>query len=277
MCIRDRLVLSGAGISTKSGIPDYRSPNGSYSKGHKPMLHNEFLSSHRNRQRYWARSMAGWGMMTDARPNSAHFALAEMEQNGVVGHCVTQNVDRLHSQAGQRAVTELHGTVHEVVCLQCRVRFDRNQMQSMLLEDNPEWALDAQTPAATRADGDVEPGNVNYADFRVPGCRSCSGGVLKPNVVFFGANVESGVVASVNQQVDDASGLLVVGTSLFVWSGFRFVKRAHDAGKPVIVVNQGPTRADDLPNVLKIDDECTKFLPELAKLTKPPLQGWAME
>eukprot|EP00656_Telonema_subtile_P014094 TRINITY_DN1717_c0_g1_i3.p1 TRINITY_DN1717_c0_g1~~TRINITY_DN1717_c0_g1_i3.p1 ORF type:complete len:316 (+),score=76.64 TRINITY_DN1717_c0_g1_i3:167-1114(+) len=291
------VVLSGAGLSTRSGIPDYRSPQGSYSKGHTPMTHAQFIRSHTNRQRYWARSMAGWGMMARARPNTAHAALAGMEAAGIVRDCITQNVDRLHTAAvrvlccavlrccaassfkvlqGQRAVTELHGTVHLVKCLDCGASSERAAMQERMLELNQHWQAAAPAEnAALRPDGDVEQGELDYTQFSVPACAVCEG-VLKPSVVFFGANVRPPVVQTAFHSVDNSASMLVVGSSLHVYSGYRFVKRAAEQGKPIVIVNLGPTRADELPGVMRVNEDCSLFLPVLLQKMSAVQQGWAM-
>eukprot|EP01116_Phalansterium_solitarium_P002500 TRINITY_DN12551_c0_g1_i1.p1 TRINITY_DN12551_c0_g1~~TRINITY_DN12551_c0_g1_i1.p1 ORF type:complete len:339 (-),score=54.10 TRINITY_DN12551_c0_g1_i1:66-1058(-) len=265
---KDLVVISGAGLSTESGIPDYRSPNGAYSKGHKPINHMEFVSSPRTRQRYWARSLAGWEKMIQSRPNAGHEALARLERNGFVRQIITQNVDRLHQRAGSRRVVELHGHMEAVACLQCRSESPRADMQRALRGLNPDWvALAALAPgaeggqASVRPDGDVEMVGVQYDLFRVPPCQHC-GGVLKPTVVFFGDNVARSVVDFCMDAVHKSDGVLVVGSSLMVFSSFRFVRAASEKGISVAIVNVGPTRGDELA-ALKVEARCGDVLPRL--------------
>ena len=254
------VALSGAGISTDSGIPDYRGPG---SPSRQPMSYSEFVSGPGARQRYWARSHLGWTRMTRAAPNPGHLALVALEAAGRMRNLITQNVDGLHEQAGSIAVCALHGRISDVVCLGCRSQTSRSSLHSRLAELNPGWA-DRHADVQVRPDGDVE--LTDTAGFVVPGCETC-GGVLKPDVVFFGENVPRARVERCFAAVDDldpASGALVVlGSSLTVMSGFRFVRHAVRRDVPVVVVTRGPTRADDLP-VLKVDHGTTPFLTGLS-------------
>ncbi|MGN6183812.1 MAG: NAD-dependent protein deacetylase [Thermoanaerobaculia bacterium] len=253
------VVLTGAGCSTESGIPDYRSPGGAWTK-HKPIYFSSFVKSAEVRRFYWARSYRGWPRFERARPNDAHRALAELESRGVVHQLITQNVDDLHQEAGSRAVVQLHGRNRVVVCLDCRGEFPRAEMQDRLGDLNAQW-LDAAKwdrlhadEADFAPDGDAEVANEVVGGFQVPPCIRC-GGVLKPAVVFFGESVPQEKVSYSMMRVDEADALLVVGSSLTVWSGFRFVKRASERGLPIAIVNIGPTRADDLAT-LKIEAKC---------------------
>jgi NAD-dependent SIR2 family protein deacetylase len=259
------VVLTGAGCSTESGIPDYRSPGGAWTR-HKPIYFNAFLRSAEVRRFYWARSYRGWPRFDRARPNDAHRALAELEARGRVHQVITQNVDDLHQEAGSRAVVQLHGRNRVVVCLDCGGEFPRAEMQERLREANARWLADAQwdrfdaDEADFAPDGDAEISH-HVEGFVVPECRRC-GGVLKPNVVFFGESVPRDKVDYATTRVDEADALLVVGSSLTVWSGFRFAKRAHDRGIPIAIVNIGPTRADDLAT-LKVEESCGAVLKAL--------------
>ncbi|KAG5178398.1 silent information regulator protein Sir2 [Tribonema minus] len=262
------VALTGAGISTDSGIPDYRGPNGSYSRGHKPMKHDEFMGSHRNRQRYWSRSTVGWQWFSAARPNDAHRALAALEAAGKISGVITQNVDMLHQRAGSAAVVDLHGVNSRVVCMGCGATAPRHALQAQLAARNAAWleALSAVdgglSAAARRADGDVD---VEVEGFELCDCEAC-GGVLKPDVVFFGDNVPQARVRQCFDMVAAADGLLVVGSSLAVYSGFRFVEAAVKQGKPVAILNQGPTRAEKagLP-ILKLEAGCSAVLRAVAQ------------
>ena len=260
---RRLVVLTGAGCSTESGIPDYRSPGGAWTR-HKPIYYSAFVRSAEVRRFYWARSYRGWPRFDGARPNAAHRALAQMEAGGLVHQLITQNVDDLHQEAGSRAVVQLHGRNRLVVCLDCHGEFPRDAMQERLAELNADWLAAAPwdrlhgDEADFAPDGDAEVARDVVGDFRVPECHRC-GGVLKPAVVFFGESVPREKVAYAMSRVDEADALLVVGSSLTVWSGFRFARRAAERGIPIAIVNIGPTRADDLA-ALKIEQSCGDVL-----------------
>jgi NAD-dependent SIR2 family protein deacetylase len=254
---RRLVVLTGAGCSTESGIPDYRSPGGAWTR-HKPIYFSAFVRSEEVRRFYWARSYRGWPRFESARPNDAHRALAELEVRGGVHQLITQNVDDLHQEAGSRAVVQLHGRNRVVVCLDCGGEIPRADMQERLAELNAEWLRSAPLLNGEEADfapdGDAALARELVGGFRVPECHRC-GGVLKPAVVFFGESVPPDKVTYAMRRVDEADALLVVGSSLTVWSGFRFAKRAAERGIPIAIVNIGPTRADELAT-LKIEEKC---------------------
>ncbi|MEW5847499.1 MAG: NAD-dependent protein deacetylase [Myxococcota bacterium] len=252
------VVLTGAGCSTESGIPDYRSPGGTWTR-HKPMLISEFMGSEASRRYYWARSYTGWERFSSAQPNAAHRALAALEHAGRVRFLITQNVDRLHQAAGSRAVMELHGTNHDVTCMTCARRIPRARMQELLSALNSTWSAASGRMAP---DGDMEVQRADTADFQVPACEAC-GGILKPAVVFFGESVARELVDQAMAEVDEADRLFVVGSSLTVWSGFRFARRAHERGIPLALLNVGPTRADDLAT-LKVEQRCGDALTRVA-------------
>ncbi|ROR34424.1 NAD-dependent protein deacetylase [Inmirania thermothiophila] len=235
-------VLTGAGCSTASGIPDYRDREGRW-KRPEPMRLQVFLSGPETRRRYWARSAAGWPRIAAARPNAAHRALAELERAGLVSTVVTQNVDGLHRRAGSRRLVELHGRLDRVRCLACGALESRARLQRRLLALNPAFA--AAPAARVLPDGDAALAEELAAGFRVPGCRRC-GGLLKPDVVFFGEAVPGAAAAAAQAAVEEAAGLLVVGSSLMVYSGFRLVRAAAARGLPVAILNLGRTRGDAL-------------------------------
>jgi NAD-dependent SIR2 family protein deacetylase len=249
------VVLTGAGLSTDSGIPDYRGPG---APDRRPMTYQEFVSGPEARQRYWARSFLGYRRMGGARPNAGHHALAAIDPDLLI----TQNVDGLHEAAGSRRLVALHGRIAEVVCLSCRRTTSRSRLEERLASANPGFA-EAHASVATRPDGDVD--LEDTAGFVVPECDEC-GGVLKPDVVFFGENVPPARVQQCYDAVDSLTPddvLLVVGSSLTVMSGFRFVRRAAKAGVPVVIVNRGRTRGDDLATVT-LHAGCSEFLQVLA-------------
>lgn len=247
-------VLTGAGISTGSGIPDYRDRAGGW-KGATPIQHQEFTRIPGKRQRYWARSMAGWLPVARARPNAAHRALARLGASGHTALLVTQNVDGLHQAAGSRGVVDLHGRLDRVICLDCGTRLSRHRVQDMLVAHNSGWLADSN---AIRPDGDIELGDVDYGAFNVPGCPVC-GGILKPDVVFFGGSVPKAVVNRAWAGLERSDAVLVAGSSLMVWSGFRFVREAARRGLPIMAINRGRTRADDLIDT-KLDADCASLL-----------------
>jgi NAD-dependent SIR2 family protein deacetylase len=237
---RRLLVLTGAGCSTDSGIPDYRDGDGAW-KVRQPMTWAHFSGSEHARRRYWAGSIVGWRRIAAARPNPAHRALAELEAGGRIHHLITQNVDALHQRAGSRRVTDLHGRLDRLRCIECGGDFARQRFQRQLEESNPEWARRA---ARVAPDGDAGVDASQSLDgFQVPTCPGCCG-VLKPDVVFFGESVPRERVGRCYARLEEADALLVVGSSLMVWSGYRFVQAARQRGLPVAAVNLGTTRAD---------------------------------
>ena len=235
------VILSGAGLSTESGIPDYRGPTG-LARRAEPMSYQTFTASAAARQRYWARSHLGWRHVARASPNAGHQAVAELQQLGLVAGIITQNVDGLHQAAGASQVIELHGSLDRVTCLGCRIRTPRTELDRRLRAANPGWHEQA---AALRPDGDAVLEDSQTARFRIVDCLSC-GGMLKPDVVFFGENVPKPIVEHCYELVGQAGALAVLGSSLSVMSGYRFVRHADRSGVPVVIVNQGATRGDDL-------------------------------
>ncbi|MEU9554237.1 NAD-dependent protein deacetylase [Streptomyces fumanus] len=233
------LVLSGAGLSTESGIPDYRGEGGSLSR-HTPMTFQDFTGSIQARRRYWARSHLGWRTFGRALPNAGHRAVAAFGRHGLLTGVITQNVDGLHQAAGSEGVVELHGSLDRVICLSCGTLSPRRELARRLTAANPDFAPVA---AGINPDGDADLDDEQVGDFRVVDCAVC-GGVLKPDVVFFGENVPPARVEHCRALVRAAASLLVLGSSLTVMSGLRFVRQAADAGKPVLIVNRDPTRGD---------------------------------
>ena len=264
------VVISGAGLSTASGIPAYRDRLGQW-QHRQPIQHQEFLASPQVRRRYWARSLVGWPVLGRATPTAGHRALRELEQRGLVATLITQNVDGLHQKAGSRKVIELHGGIDRVFCLACAERYPRALVQRWLLEANPDFAAAA---AQARPDGDAQLPDGAESALVVPDCPAC-GGVLKPDVVFFGDNVPRDRVGAAIQAIDAAPTLLVVGSSLMVYSGFRFAEHAHRQGKTLLAINLGVTRADHLFQ-LKVDTDCDRGLTRLLALAPPaPRRGRA--
>lgn len=247
-------LLSGAGLSTGSGIPDYRDAAGNW-KHAKPVQFADFRRSASVRQRYWAGSFGGWKRITRARPNAAHEAIARLEHSGRLSGIITQNVDNLHRRAGSRNVVDLHGTLERVVCLQCRASTARREFQLALERLNPHWDNDSLGVAP---DGDSVPGHPTES-FVVPECRLC-GGTLKPDVVFFGEAVPKPRILHAERLLQEADSLLVVGSSLMVFSGFRFARMAVATGIPIAIVNRGVTRADDLAT-WRYSADCAALLP----------------
>ena len=240
-------VITGAGVSTDSGIPDYRDRNGEW-KRTPPVSFQAFIGDAATRRRYWARSLVGWSHFRRARPNTVHRALAALEARGKVELLLTQNVDGLHQHAGSRHVVDLHGRLDTVRCLRCEARTPREALQRELLARNPQWA---KFDAGIAPDGDADLDGHDFSRFDVPDCATC-GGMLKPDVVFFGENVPRERVADASRHLALADAVLVVGSSLMVYSGFRFVHAASKAGLPIAAVNLGRTRADGLLS-LKIE------------------------
>jgi NAD-dependent SIR2 family protein deacetylase len=256
-------VLTGAGVSVASGIPGYRNLNGAWMRA-QPIQWQAFRDSEEARRRYWARSMVGWPMVAAAQPNAAHRALAQLGLAGRIGRIVTQNVDGLHQRAGSARVVELHGSIDAVICLECGARHTRAAIQAQLLVDNP--AL-ADVSAAVSADGDAHLEWDALGAFRVPVCPAC-GGMLKPDVVFFGENVPRERVAAAAQALEQADAMLVVGSSLMVFSGYRFCLWAERAGTPIAAINIGLTRADALFS-LKVEAPCGDALTAVAARIAP--------
>jgi len=252
------VVLTGAGISAPSGIPTYRNDAGEWQRS-DPIQHQDFISRAAARQRYWARSMAGWRYVADSRPNRAHRALVELESAGYIELLATQNVDRLHQRAGQRTVVDLHGRLDRVRCMDCGDDQSREALQEELQTLNPAWHSQV---VEQRPDGDAEVDDAVVARFRVPQCRRCTG-VLMPDVVFFGGSVPRPRVQQISDAIERADALLVVGSSLNVFSGFRFCRQAHRQGKPLAIINRGQTRADELAEV-KVSADCEDSLTQLA-------------
>ncbi|OLT06279.1 NAD-dependent deacetylase [Pseudonocardia sp. CNS-004] len=257
LACRRIVALTGAGLSTDSGIPDYRGPG---SPRRTPMTYQEFLSGEAAQRRYWARSHVGWARMAHAAPNAGHLALAALERSGAVHGLITQNVDGLHTAAGSRAVVDLHGRIADVVCVSCGRRTTRADLQRRLTALNPGFVEAAGSAVEAAPDGDAELAAVD--GFRPARCTGC-GGVLKPDVVFFGENVPRERVARAYAVVDAAAALLVAGSSLTVMSGLRFVRHAHKAGIPVVIVNRGATRGDELATV-RVDAGCSDTLSAFA-------------
>jgi NAD-dependent SIR2 family protein deacetylase len=230
--------LTGAGLSTDSGIPDYR---GAGRVHQHPMTFDRFMGSFEAQQRYWARSYVGWSRISQARPNAGHLALAKAEQLGIISALITQNVDGLHGLAGSKNLYELHGRLDQVRCMKCGLNLHRSEVDTMLQALNPGVSKDPNVEYSPDGDAEIEA----TSEFNIPVCPQC-GGVLKPNVVFFGEQVEASLVERCIAEVDAAEGILVAGTSLSVNSGMRFVKRALKANKPVVIINLGPTKGDEL-------------------------------
>lgn len=234
-------ILTGAGVSTDSGIPSYRDKSAEW-KAPTPIQGPEFVHSTRVRKRYWTRSLVGWKHFGSAKPNTAHKSLATLESMGYVQHLVTQNVDGLHQRAGSQSVTDLHGRLDSVICLDCGQHFSRHSVQLKLEALNPEFN---HIDARRLSDGDADVENVDFDSLKLVDCEQC-GGVIKPNVVFYGENVPKDRVDNAMQQLTQSDALLVAGSSLMVYSGYRFCLKAHDLGIPIVAINQGKTRADHL-------------------------------
>ncbi|WP_204456443.1 NAD-dependent protein deacetylase [Actinokineospora baliensis] len=251
------VVLSGAGLSTESGIPDYRGAAGTL-REHVPMTFGEFTSAPYARQRYWARSHVGWHTIAAAAPNDGHRAVTALHQAGLVTGVITQNVDGLHQAAGTPGVIDLHGNLDRVICLRCREQSPRVELDERLRVANPDFVA---TSDVIHPDGDVELADAAILEFTVVDCGSC-GGVLKPDVVFFGENVPPGRVRECNDLVDAAAAVLVLGSSLTVMSGLRFVRRAAGRGVPVVIITLGETRGDPHATV-RVDRPLGPALTEL--------------
>ncbi|GGG73272.1 NAD-dependent protein deacetylase [Corynebacterium pelargi] len=238
------MVITGAGVSTESGIPDYRGPRGSLSR-HRPMTYQEFRYDALALQRYWARSFVGWRHLDQARPNRTHFALVELERAGCVSGVVTQNVDGLHSQAGSKNVIALHGDLARVVCLNCHATEDRHHLDQRIHQANPSYLEQIELdPAMVNPDGDVTLNAHQVSSFRLVGCQVCGSKLLKPDVVYFGEPVPKSRRERASALLEQSTSVLVAGSSLAVMSGYRFVLDALKQGKEVSIINGGPGRAD---------------------------------
>lgn len=255
-------VLTGAGCSTASGIPDYRDENGDW-KRRPPVMIQAFRAKPDVYGRYWARAYAGWPAFTAAAPGAAHRALAAWERSGTLAQLVTQNVDRLHQRAGSRSVIDLHGRLDEVVCLGCGSRTSREHVQTMMAALNPDWTA----CAATAPDGDADIDARAIDRFAPPRCERC-GDLLKPDVVFFGENVPSARVDAARRTLTRADALLVAGSSLMVYSGYRFARLAADLGLPIAIVNRGRTRADEFAELKVVGDIGTMLGEAIAELAR---------
>jgi NAD-dependent SIR2 family protein deacetylase len=261
-------VLTGAGMSTDSGIPDYRGPD---SPPANPMTIRQFLSDPVYRQRYWARNHVGWHHMDERRPNAGHRSLAALERAGIVTGLITQNVDLLHTKAGSRAVINLHGTYVHVVCLNCGHGMSRATLADQLEAANPGFLERAAQVGSIAVAPDADAVVGDTSSFRVIDCPVC-GGILKPDIVYFGESVPKDVVAQAYSMVDAADALLVAGSSLTVFSGYRFVRHAAARGVPVAIVNRGPTRGDDLATVT-VDTGCSEMMALLAEELPAPVDS----
>ena len=250
-------VLTGAGISRASGIPTYRDEIGVW-KSKQPIQHNEFINSYSTRQRYWARSFGGWESVGNASPNEAHDALAQLENRGLLSTLVTQNIDRLHQKAGHRRVIDLHGRLDQVICMDCGEITPRAEIQVWLRRNNPHLI---GTQAELAPDGDADVMDELIQRVQVPACGHC-GGLLKPNVVFYGSSVSKELVTYITDQLEQADAMLVIGSSLMVYSSFRFCRHAHHKNIPMACINQGVTRADELFR-LKVTRDCGEALSSL--------------
>lgn len=260
-------VLTGAGCSTGSGIPDYRDEVGAWKRS-QPVTYQAFVQEPRTRARYWARSFIGWPHIARARPNAAHLALARWQSEGGIRALVTQNVDGLHQRAGSDDVIDLHGRLDEVVCLGCGEHTARLRLQQRLEALNPDWR---GISAASAPDGDADLEHADFDRFHVPDCENC-GGLLKPDVVFYGENVPRERVVTAQQALATADAMLVVGSSLMVYSGYRFARMAREAGVPLAILTRGVTRADELAT-LKLPADCTHTLTRALQIRAEPAPG----
>ena len=255
--------LTGAGCSTASGIPDYRDHRGEW-KRRPPVMIQAFRADDAVYRRYWARAYAGWPRFTAAAPSAAHHAFAAWEVSGTLARLVTQNVDGLHQRAGSRAVIDLHGRLDEVVCLGCGARTSRAGLQTAMAAANREW----YAASTTAPDGDADIDAASVESFAPPGCEAC-GGLLKPDVVFFGENVPLDRYHAARDALAHADALLVAGSSLMVYSGFRFVTQAAEAGLPIAIVNRGRTRGDELAELKVEGDVGTLLADAIGTIAKP--------
>ena len=253
------VVLTGAGCSTASGIPDYRGPKGAFTRGHKPMTYQQFLRNPEGRRRYWARGHVGWSRFAQARPNAAHVALVELEARGLITGIITQNVDGLHQAAGSQAVIDLHGRLDRVVCLTCGSVESRDSVHQRLSVRNPRLTVSSEV---INPDGDTDIPDEALERFEMVTCLACNGD-LKPDVVYFGESVPTDRVDRAYSWVNRANSILVAGSSLTVYSGRRFLTHAYKLGKPIAIVNAGPTRGDEFANIC-IDADVCDVLPFLS-------------
>ncbi|MDG2140664.1 MAG: NAD-dependent protein deacetylase [Gammaproteobacteria bacterium] len=259
----DLFIITGAGVSHSSGIPTYRDDVGNW-KSYNPIQHSAFLENESVRKRYWARSFIGWPNIAFAKPNQAHYSLVDLETKGYIGTLVTQNVDRLHQRAGHHNVVDLHGRLDQVICMDCGKLTCRQELQKWLQDNNTQFKERDTMPVVLLPDGDAEIEGEIAKGMKVPTCFRCSG-LLKPNVVFYGSTVKKQVVQKLNERLLQADALLVIGTSLMVYSSFRFCKLAFENNIPIISINQGLTRADELFS-LKVVAECSDTLSKLGRL-----------
>lgn len=263
--------ITGAGVSTASGIPDYRGVNGSYKKGHKPMIHHDFITHESARKRYWSRSMSGFKYLSNATPNIAHKSLASLQRKGRITKLITQNVDGLHQKAGTENVLNLHGRIDTVKCLSCGFTTSRQEFQLDLERVNASLSKilkEKEHILKIRADGDMDLESFDLSEFQVPSCPCCLHGILKPDVVFFGDNVPRHSAEEALNSVSSSDGLLIIGSSLEVYSVFRLVRHAiKDKSLPVVIINQGITRAEreGYDIFLKTDHDCCEILEKVVR------------
>ena len=248
------LVLTGAGVSAESGVPTYRDRHGVWQRK-PPVTHQEFIQDHTARQRFWSRNMVGWRFMVSAKPNIAHNTLVDLEAIGYVGCLVTQNVDGLHQRAGSQKVIDLHGRVDTVTCISCQLKFPRQPLQQWLEQNNPDYAA---LSGAIAPDGDADIDELDYSAMQIPYCEYC-GGILKPDAVFYGDSVPVQRLADAEREMLNAKGLVVVGSSLTTYSGYRFCLWAQQQKKPIVIINQGATRADTIATQCT-DENCSQVL-----------------
>lgn len=268
---RRLVVVTGAGVSTESGIRDYRSAGiGEYSRMKGPILTlQEFQKSEETRRKFWLRNFVKWPVLSSAEPNSTHIAFAQWERRGFLSHIITQNIDNLHLKAGSRKVLEFHGSMNRVVCLKCGNESSRKEMQQQMVELNTHW-LEKVNPSEHLAyDGNIHLEDGLIKEFKVPKCKCC-GGNLKPNIIFFGEEVPKRVVDKALSIIKEGDALLVIGSSLQVYSGYFMVGEAKKFGKKVAIVNVDPTRADDIADI-KISAKCGEAI-DLLELYEDPFQ-----
>ncbi|XP_006607766.1 NAD-dependent protein deacylase Sirt4-like [Apis dorsata] len=253
-------VLTGAGISTESGIPDYRSQGvGLYARSnHKPVLYKDFCNSDAIRRRYWARNYIGWPRFSSIKPNNTHKILTKLENANKIRYIITQNVDNLHTKAGSKKVIELHGTAFRVMCLKCNERICRYYLQDIFDRINPNMTVTSQM---IRPDGDVELTQEQVKTFKVPTCEKCDG-ILKPDIIFFGDNVPHQIVENIKYNIEHSDSLLIIGTTLTTFSSYRIALQANNIGKPIAILNIGKTRVDNLAKI-KVEGRCSNVLSKI--------------